>query len=222
MNKRLVLIIVLTISSWAWSETYLFADSDITKQYFPKVEQIVREIMQTTDNQLELINLPGERAKRQLLMNQLDGHLIRVENYGDFVPNAVRVDPPIAILQIYGLVPVSSEIQKLSELAGKTMGFNLGIAAHSLVAEKYNAIQVPVAEIDKTLLMVASNRLDFTAVSKNMGDDFIATGAQVRMLPEPIFELNFHIWLAEKNKDLVEEWSQALEALTEEGMTPLR
>jgi ABC-type amino acid transport substrate-binding protein len=212
MTLRLVFVTWLGLTFGAHAETLTFGTNNIIKNYFPHFETIVQAATEHAGFDFKIENLPSKRSTYMLAANQIDGEIMRIEGYNQIVPNAIRVGEPIMKQNMYAIVSSNSSIDSPAELYNKTMGINLGTQAHYLIAKKYNANQVNVDDFENTMLMVAAERLDFTGVTKVIAQRLISEGAPIRMLEEPLMEIRFYIWLAEKNRHKVNQFEQSLRA----------
>jgi hypothetical protein len=222
VNKLRALLItamlsILSILSIARADPLVLAVDNIVKDYFSDLLPIVETAVERAGYQVRIDLLPSKRSSKLMQANLIDGQALRVEGYTNLVTNAVKVDVPIRTLVLYAIVSTDSTLYENSQLYGKSMGVSLGTNVQELIAAKYAAHVVNLKTLETAVRMINEQRLDFTAVTYEIGQQAINSGEKLRMLEEPIYSAKSYIWLAEKNTDKVPAIEKALLEMIDEG-----
>ncbi|MDX1342504.1 MAG: transporter substrate-binding domain-containing protein, partial [Reinekea sp.] len=103
------------------------------------------------------------------------------------------------------------------DLVGKRMAAERGTRVQMMVADKMNATVVQQQSIEATFKMMSAERVDFVAVTRDIGQQFIDQGYDVRLIDKPLLTIPFYVWLTKENADLLPELEKNLAALKAAG-----
>jgi len=155
-------------------------------------------------------DLPAKRTLKLVEKGQLDAEIGRHKLIEPLFPNLIRVDEPIGYLDYWVWVPEEDKCidsrEQLSQL--KPVGlrgvlfYNTNVYPNSEVG--YETVNQP----EQLITMLMKNRADYTVHSKQTMDlpIYNQVGRLKPCLDEPLFTLNFYLYLAPAKAHLKERF----------------
>ncbi len=199
------------------AKTIELGTSTTVETYFPGVSAAVVEAFEMAGHQVNKLLLPGERAIVMFKSSELDAEVMRLATFNEIVSDAIPVNVVLTNLELVAMVRKRSGFKSVDDLVGKRMAAERGTRVQMMVADKMNATVVQQQSIEATFKMMNAERVDFVAVTRDIGQQFIDQGYDVRLIDKPLLTIPFYVWLTKENADLLPELEKNLAALKAAG-----
>jgi hypothetical protein len=215
---RVLLVIFLCVASVtsAAREIRLSIPTEV-KTAFPDVVQVVIEAYQRAGHTVTEIVIPIEREAVMLGAAKVDATVLRIENFRDFVPDAIMVPVPLTQRDVIAIVHESSPIFQVDDLEGLSMANLNGFKTGENLAALFDSPITSVATFESAARMVEYGRVDFFISYEEMVVDVIEEVGHLRVLEAPVTRHTGYTWLSANNADLLPGIIEALESMKNEG-----
>ncbi|WP_196159477.1 ABC transporter substrate-binding protein [Reinekea sp. G2M2-21] len=199
------------------AKTIELGTSTTVETYFPGISSAVVEAFKMAGHQVNKLLLPGERAIVMFKTSELDAEIMRLATFDEIVSDAIPVNVVLTNLELVAMVRKRSGFETIDDLIGKRMAAERGTRVQMMVAEKMNATLVQQQSIEATFKMMSAERVDFVAVTRDIGQQLIDQGYDVRLIDKPLLTIPFYVWLTKENADLLPDIEKNLNILKAEG-----
>lgn len=216
-----VLLLILTMSLPSQSRELRFGINDAIYNSFPEAVAAIIELLEKKGFEIALEIQPSLRATNSIEQNELDGELMRVDSYKEYVPGAVRIDPPYIFVSVSAIVSSGIGIDSIADLKGKTMGAPRGW----FITEEYrNFLEAGdvylVDNVSSLFQSLVWERCDFVYFPSHRSANIIESlklEDKLIILPEPFATEKLYLWVTRENSDLADELSRILSEAIESG-----
>lgn len=179
--------------------------------------KLVLQAAKLLDIKINFSEAPAKRSLKLVSEGVLDAEIGRHNIIESMYPSLVRVDEPIGYLDYWVWVPENSEcMTNRNELSNyKPIGMN-GVYFYDQLVYPLSKIGFEkVKQTNQLVLMLFRGRADYTVHSKEVLTLPIYTkyGRLKSCLKNPLFTLNFYLYLHKSKKHLKTDFERALRVI---------
>ncbi len=219
--KYFLSIILILCSFYIHSETLVFSSSLDEDNYFFKAQQILySEISSKIPNlDIELVSLPLERCRINLLNGSTDGDSGRTDNVYLNNDPVIRVNIPIYSSD-YVLYSTNIKLKlfKNDNLWLYTFVIRTGDIVATQYVEKNKLNYRTVSSLEQGIKMVQNSRVDiFLTIREYVKDILIDVDSNISYLKPPLFTFDMYLFLNTKNKKYIKEIEEVINKMENSG-----
>ncbi len=193
------------------------SSTETVEQYFPHISSAVVDAFRMAEHSVEKLVIPAERGIAVFKAGQVDVDIMRLANFNDIVPGAVPVPVVLTTMEVFAVVRADSPYFTKADLVGKRMAGQRGIRVFDAIGQHMNAHVTQLNSMLASVKMIASGRVDFMPITKDIAEQVQTEQMDLRIIEESLLTMPFYVWLTADNADLLPDIEKNLNILKAEG-----
>lgn len=185
------------------------------------VGQLLKEAYSRLGIEIEILELPGERALSYSNTGKTDGETFRISGIESDYPNLIKIEVPVQIDQMYVYVTKGKEFTVNgweSIPKNYVLGYKTGLKYIDYAVERYQIKHYSIRSLEQIFKMLYSGRIDLIVAGEEQGKRYLSSYEyrDIRLLKPSIQENYLYHYLNKRHIDLVPKITEELERIVKE------